>query len=98
MGAASCMWRGQSIHAPCTYARAVRPGSLDLGPSEPMTGQHEKQVTYPQFYLMRGGDLVFVYRDGQSGRGDVMLSRWNGRTWSAVAHPLISGEESATHM
>ena len=74
------------------YARALKPGSLELGPSEPMTGQHETQVTYPQFYLMRGGDLVFVYRDGQSGRGDVMLNRWNGKAWRAVAHPLISGE------
>ena len=76
------------------YARAVRAGSLDLGPSQLMTGQHESRVTYPQFFALRGGDLLFVYRDGQSGRGDVMLDRWSvkNQAWSAVAHPLISGE------
>ena len=76
------------------YARAIRVGSLELGPSRAMTGQNESRVTYPQFYALRGGDLLFVYRDGQSGHGDVMLDRWSVRdqVWSAVAHPLISGE------
>jgi BNR repeat-containing family member len=81
---------GRALH----YARAERPGSLELGASQPMTGLRETQVTYPQFYALRGGDLLFVYRDGQSGRGDVMLNRWDVRhdAWRAVAHPLISGE------
>ena len=76
------------------YARGVQPGSLELGASESMTGQHEARVTYPQFYLLRGGDLLFIYRDGQSGRGDMMLNRWSVKAgaWSAVTHPLISGE------
>jgi len=76
------------------YARAVRAGSLELGPPQAMTGQHESRVTYPQFYTLRGGDLLFMYRDGQSGRGDVMLDRWSvhAQAWSAVAHPLISGD------
>ena len=76
------------------YARAVRAGSLELGPSQAMTGQHESRVTYPQFYALRGGDLLFVYRDGQSGRGDVMLDRWSvqAQAWRVVAHPLISGD------
>jgi hypothetical protein len=81
---------GRQLH----YARAAEPGSLRLGASIAMTGQHEAQVTYPQFYALRGGDLLFVYRDGQSGRGDVMVNRWDTRTrrWTALAHPLISGE------
>ena len=76
------------------YARAVRAGSLELGPSVPMTGLHETRVTYPQFHALRGGDLLLIYRDGQSGNGDVMLNRWDVRrqAWRAVAHPLISGE------
>lgn len=81
---------GRALH----YARANEPGSLRLGAPTAMTGQHEGQVTYPQFYALPGGDLLFVYRDGQSGRGDVMLNRWSTKAgrWSALAHPLISGE------
>ena len=76
------------------YARAVRAGSLVLGPPEPMTGQREERVTYPQFYSLPGGDLLFVYRDGQSGSGDVLLDRYDvrRRAWRVLQHPLIAGE------
>ena len=76
------------------YARAARAGSLVLGPPEAMTGRREARVTYPQFYTLRGGDLLFVYRDGQSGRGDVLLDRYDVRQhrWRVVQHPLIAGE------
>ena len=59
-----------------------------------MTGQREERVTYPQFYTLPGGDLLFVYRDGQSGRGDVLLNRYDvrRRAWRALQHPLIAGE------
>ena len=76
------------------YARAVRAGSLVLGPPEHMTGLREERVTYPQFYSLRSGDLLFVYRDGQSGNGDVLLDRYDvrRRAWRVVQHPLIAGE------
>jgi hypothetical protein len=76
------------------YARSVRAGSLVLGPRERMTGLREERVTYPQFYTLPGGDLLFAYRDGQSGRGDVLLDRYDvrRRTWRVLQHPLISGE------
>ena len=76
------------------YARAVRAGSLTLGAPERMTGRREERVTYPQFYTLAGGDLLFVYRDGQSGRGDVLLDRYDvrARAWRVLQHPLIAGE------
>jgi hypothetical protein len=76
------------------YARGVGPGSLELGASVAMTGERETQVTYPQFNALSNGDLLFVYRDGRSGRGDIMLNRWDVRehAWHPLAHPLISGE------
>ena len=76
------------------YARAVKAGSLTLGAPTPMTGVREEQVTYPQFYLLPNGDLLFVYRDGRSGSGDVLLDRYDvrTRTWSVLKHPLIAGE------
>ena len=79
---------------PLRYARAVRPGSLELGPIRPITGKREERVTYPQFYRLRNGDLLFLYRDGASGAGDVLLDRYDVRrgTWRVVAHPLIDGE------
>jgi hypothetical protein len=76
------------------YARAVRAGSLELTEPLPMTGRREEQVTYPQFYSLPGGDLLFVYRDGRSGSGDVLLDRYDVRqhAWRVVQHPLIAGE------
>lgn len=79
---------------PLHYAMSTAPGSLELTEMLPMTGQHEGQVTYPQFYTLANGDLLFLYRDGASGRGDMMLNRYvvEAGKWEAVHHPLISGE------
>jgi hypothetical protein len=76
------------------YARAIAPGSLTLGEPMAMTGVREEQVTYPQFHALPGGDLLFVYRGGRSGSGDVLLDRYDVRTraWRVLHHPLIAGE------
>jgi len=79
---------------PLRYARSVAPGSLVLGDMEPMTGKDEADVTYPEFYTLAGGDLLFAYRSGASGRGNLMLNRYNvneGR-WSRVQDILVDGE------
>jgi len=79
---------------PLNYARSVAPGSLELGPRQPMTGSHEDSVTYPSFLRLPGGDLLFLYRDGHSGRGNLVLDRYSTRTrtWSQVHPNLIDGE------
>lgn len=79
---------------PINYARGVAPGSLELTEPLPMTGRNESRVTYPQFFALAGGDLLFMYRQGASGSGNVMLNRFDVRTgsWRAVQHPLIDGE------
>lgn len=76
------------------YARGKAPDSLELGAEMPMTGQDEESVTYPQFYVLPGGDLLFLYRAGGSGNGDTVLNRYDLKTgkWKAIARPLISGE------
>ncbi|NJD11981.1 MAG: neuraminidase, partial [Gemmatimonadetes bacterium] len=79
---------------PLNYARSTAPGSLELSERLAMTGDREDQVTYPQFTPLPDGGLLFLYRAGGSGRGDVLLNRWHvtsGR-WGSVAHPLIDGE------
>jgi hypothetical protein len=79
---------------PLNYARGVAAGSLALGPPTPQTGRLESQVTYPGFYPLPDGDLLFLYRDGASGDGDVLINRYDVRSgrWEPVQHPLIDGE------
>ncbi len=79
---------------PLRYARSVEPGSIKLGPLEPMTGKDEADVTYPEFYSMPDGDLIFAYRSGASGRGNLVLNRYSmaDRKWSRIHDVLIDGE------
>ncbi|MCW9708115.1 BNR repeat-containing protein [Fodinibius salsisoli] len=76
------------------YAQGIKPGSLRLTNLQKMTGQHESGVTYPAFYQLSDGDLLFMYRRGKSGGGNIMLNRYdlNSGKWSVIAHPLIDGE------
>ena len=79
---------------PLNYCRSVAPGSLELGPKEAMTGTDEQDVTYPEFYKMPDGDLIFVYRSGASGRGNLIMNRYDLDThrWERVQDILIDGE------
>jgi len=79
---------------PLNYCRGTSPGSLDLTDPIPMTGMDEAHVTYPEFYTLPGGDMMFLYRDGSSGNGRTMLNSYdvNSGRWSPVTHPLIDGE------
>lgn len=80
---------------PLRYCRSVAPYSLELGALEPMTGVDEGNVTYPEFYTLKGGDLLFAYRSGASGRGNLVLNRYDvaQRQWKRVQDVLISGED-----
>jgi hypothetical protein len=76
------------------YARSVQPGSLELGAEQPMVGRDENEVTYPEFYRMPNGDLLFFYRTGRSGQGDLAIDRYDlaKRHWQRLQDNLISGE------
>lgn len=79
---------------PLRYAKSIAPLSLELGDKQPMTGELEENVTYPEFYKMPNGDLIFIYRDGQSGKGNLVLNRYNvkTKTWNQLQKNLINGE------
>jgi hypothetical protein len=79
---------------PLRYARSVRPGSLELTALQPMIGQQEQNVTYPEFHRFPNGDLLFLYRDGSSGNGNLVLNRYSLQTqrWTRVHDVLIDGE------
>ncbi|MBM0105442.1 BNR repeat-containing protein [Steroidobacter sp. S1-65] len=79
---------------PLNYARGVRPLELELARVPYMTGVAETRVSYPEFHLLGDGDLLFLYRDGQSGRGRLVLNRYSvrQRAWRTVQSNLIDGE------
>ncbi|WP_235531845.1 BNR repeat-containing protein [Pelomonas sp. Root1237] len=76
------------------YARSLRPGALEMTAEMPMTGQDEASVSYPEFHRQPDGNLLFFYRDGGSGRGNLVLNRYEVATqkWTRLHANLISGE------
>jgi hypothetical protein len=80
---------------PLRYSKSVEPGSLELTEKLSMIkGKNEKNVTYPEFYKLENGDLLFMYRDGASGRGNIVLNKYDtkNKTWSRIHDNLINGE------
>ena len=79
---------------PLNYCRSTAPESLILGEKEPMTSKDETDVTYPEFYRLSNGDLLFAYRSGLSGRGNLILNRYDlkQRRWQRIQDVLIDGE------
>ena len=78
---------------PLRYSRSVSSGSLEMQ-AQPMVGSLEEKVTYPEFYRLPDGDLLFVYRDGSSGNGNMVLNRYHlqSKSWSRVNSNLLDGE------
>lgn len=79
---------------PLRYRRGGKPlDPTTFGPLMPMAGLREARVTYPQFVNLHDGSLLFFYRDGGSGRGDLCINRYSpeSQSWTPLQHPLISG-------
>jgi len=82
--------------SPLVYYRTA--AQRDIGTFErvpAMVGDREDRCTYPEF--MRGpvGELIFTYRDGQSGSGDQIYNVYDpdGRSWRRLIDgPLVTGE------
>lgn len=76
------------------YARGKEPGSVELNEAAMIGDALERRTTYPEFYNMPNGDLLFLYRDGASGSGNLVLNRYDvtDRKWSRIQNNLIDGE------
>jgi BNR repeat-containing family member len=76
------------------YTRSIAPGSLELMVAQPMTGSNEIKVTYPEFYKLSNGDLLFLYRDGSSGNGNLVLNRYHldSKRWERINSNLLDGQ------
>lgn len=76
------------------YAKSMEPGGLELGEEEAMVGSEENRVTYPEFFALPAGDLLFFYRDGGSGAGNLIINKYDvaKKQWNRLHTNLISGE------
>ena len=76
------------------YSKSKEPGSLEMLSPLSMTGTQEGKVSYPEFYKLPSGDLVFFYRDGGSGNGNLVINRYQTKqkTWKQIQHNLVDGE------
>lgn len=76
------------------YAVSKTPLGLELGEEQQMTGEEEGKVSYPQFYNLSNGNLLFLYRSGQSGRGRLIANSYDlkDKNWRQIHQNLIDGQ------
>ncbi len=79
---------------PLRYCRSIAPDTLAFDNLEPMIGVGEEDVTYPEFHNLADGNLIFVYRSGASGKGNMVMNRYDitTRKWERIHDVLIDGE------
>ena len=86
---------GNMHNDPLTYFRTAKSGDPDTFERLPMTGELEDRVTYPVFHTLPDGRLMFMYRDGGSGKGNQILNVQETDTgaWSRLLDiPVVDGE------
>jgi len=76
------------------YCMSVDPGSVEMGEEQVMTGDQEDDVTYPEFFRLPNGDLLFIYRYGVSGNGNMVINKYlaEEKRWIRLHNNLISGQ------
>jgi hypothetical protein len=79
---------------PLRYAKSTHPKSLELTEIKSMTGLKEDHVTYPEFYKLPDGNLLFFYRSGSSGNGDLVMNAYDSKSekWNQIQSNLIDGQ------
>lgn len=82
-------------NTPLRYTKSKESGSLEMEAEQIMTGSSENKLSYPEFYNFPNGDILFLYRNGESGRGNLVLNRYQAKQkkWSRLQHNLLDGEE-----
>lgn len=76
------------------YCKSKSPGSLEMSDKMAMTGKNEQRITYPEFYKLKSGNLLFFYRNGESGKGNLVINRYDvhSKRWTQLHDNLIDGE------
>jgi hypothetical protein len=59
-----------------------------------MIGNAEQRVSYPEFFRLANGNLLFLYRDGGSGQGNLILNAYDSKTqqWTRIQNNLVDGQ------
>lgn len=76
------------------YAKSKESESLYFTEEQQMLAVDESQVSYPEFFNLPTGDLLFMYRDGGSGGGNLVINKYllSVGEWERVQTKLIDGE------
>lgn len=78
------------------YAKSNAPNSVAAFTAATMIGTQESASSYPNPLTLPNGNLLFTYRDGVSGDGDLYLNRYNttAGTWTRLSK-LIDGTSTS---
>ena len=76
------------------YCISIDSGLIVMGEKTTMLGTLEDDVTYPEFFKMPNGDLLFMYRYGVSGRGNLVINKYitAEKRWERLHDVLIDGQ------
>jgi hypothetical protein len=86
---------GNMHGVPLVYFRTSTAFDLSSFAAHAMVGRNEDSVTYPVFFNGPSGDLIFEYRDGQSGDGNTIFDSYAAasQTWTRLLDsPLLDGQ------
>ncbi|HUV62965.1 MAG TPA: BNR repeat-containing protein, partial [Sedimentisphaerales bacterium] len=83
---------------PLCYFRSEKPYDIRrMIAHHRMIGRDEERVTYPRFFYDRLGRLLFSYRSGTCGNGNILVNRFEPENERWVRHlntPLFEGIEA----
>lgn len=83
---------------PLAYFRSEKPYDISsMLELNKMTGFDEEGVTYPKFFYNKESDLLFSYRSGTCGNGNILVNRFlpNEKIWELyLTEPLFEGIEA----
>lgn len=87
---------GNMHSSPLIYFRTTTALDIDTFQAQPsMVGNSEQSCTYPQFFRSPQDELVFMYRDGESGNGNHIFNAYTPSThsWRRLLNsPLTDGQ------
>jgi len=95
-----------NMHAnPLVYFRSARPYDIsEMLPLHRMTGDDERSVTYPKFFTDQQGRLLFSYRSGTCGNGNILVNRfepeqqrWVRHLSTALFEGIYAGDDRAAY-
>jgi hypothetical protein len=87
---------GNMHSSPLVYFRTSTAADTSSFQKLAMVGSNEQLTTYPIFFTGPTGDLVFEYRDGESGNGNTIFNAYDtgDQTWTRLLNSaLLDGED-----